>query len=79
VRVHEGGAPVPEARHYPHPSRCARHPLPQCRRGAKAKDSAPQSPSPALRERGDPARQGWMGEGRATARIRVGHYAPIRQ
>jgi hypothetical protein len=33
VRVHEGGAPVPEARHYPHPSRCARHPLPQCRRG----------------------------------------------
>ena len=33
-RVHRCGAPGPKARHYPHPSRCARHPLPQCRRGA---------------------------------------------
>jgi hypothetical protein len=26
-------------------------------------DAASQSPSPALREREDPARQGWVGEG----------------
>src|SRR5205807_9027155 len=41
----------------PHPSRCARHPLPRCGRGART--LSPQSPSPALRERGDRARRAW--------------------
>ena len=41
----------------PHPARCARPPLPQC--GRVAGTPQPQSPSPALRERGDQARRAW--------------------
>src|SRR5580693_8816912 len=44
---------------YPHPPRCARHPLPQCGRGA-ATHSA-KSSSPAPRERGDQAPTGPRG------------------
>ncbi len=58
-RLMLGSEPKAWYRSSPHPPRCARHPLPQCGRGAVSHTVS--EPSPALRERGDPARRaGWV-------------------
>src|SRR5689334_23897068 len=59
-RVHHAGRKL-ETRQDPHPSRCARHPLPRCGRGAMTIQL--KAPLPHRERGGTKPRRGLVGEG----------------